>query len=223
MNQIFFKMHFEKEWVLITQILFTFNAGYMNLLTFHSCYQLPSSHITGLITRLGYELYVLNAQMFLIVLGNFLIYLLGTIGSGYFLETRDFVLTASHYYAVIAEILCIAIIHFCSRNCLVVLFLSSLTLGLQNGITSSFSNNTLRSTHFTGMITDVGMCIGQMMKKDFNHAPKFKIWIASLLSYFLGGLVASFCIQYVSQYVYLLNLVVLISVISNWKIFFCNQ
>jgi hypothetical protein len=169
---------------------------------------------------MGFELYVLNAQIFFIVLGNFLMYLLGTIGCGYFLATSDFVLTTCHYYAVIAEILLIAIIHFCARNCQVVLFLSTLTLGLQNGITSSISNNTLRSTHFTGMITDVGICIGQMMKKDFGHTHKLKIWIASLCSYFLGGLVASFCIQYISQYVYIVNIFVLISALANWKIFF---
>jgi len=118
-------------------------------------------------------------QIFFIVLGNFLMYLLGTIGSGYFLEMSDFLLTTCHYYAVLVEILLIAIIHFCARNCLIVLFLSTLALGLQNGITSNISNNTLRSTHFTGMITDVGICMGQMMK---TH--KFRIWVASLLSFF---------------------------------------
>jgi hypothetical protein len=107
-------------------------------------------------------------------------YLLGTIGSGYFLEMSDFLLTTCHYYAVLAEILLIAIIHFCARNCLIVLFLSTLALGLQNGITSNISNNTLRSTHFTGMITDVGICMGQMMKKNFDHTHKFRIWVASL-------------------------------------------
>lgn len=213
-------MHFEKKWVLFTQILFTFNAGYINLLTFHSCYQLPSSHITGLITRMGFELYVLNAQLCGIVLGNFLMFLLGTISSGYFLDTNDFVLTTSHYYAVVVEILFIAIIQCFSRNCLFVLFLSSLSLGLQNGITSSISNNTLRSTHFTGMITDVGICIGQMIKNDCNPNHKFKIWTASLLSYFLGGVIASFCLQYIFQYVYLVNIVVLTIVLANWKISF---
>jgi uncharacterized membrane protein YoaK (UPF0700 family) len=213
-------MHFEKKWILITQILFTFNAGYMNLLTFHSCYELPSSHITGLITRMGLELYVFNTQIFFIVFGNFLMYLFGTIGSGYFLSMTDFVLMTCHYYAVIAEILLIVIIYFGASNCLFVLLLSTLTLGLQNGITSSISNNTLRSTHFTGMITDVGICIGQIMKKDYNNTLKFKLWIASLCSYFLGCLIALFCIQYISQYVYLVNIVVLTMVLINWKIFF---
>jgi len=213
-------MHFEKKWVLLTQILFTFNAGYMNLLTFHSCYQLPSSHITGLITRMGYELYVLNAQIFFIVFGNFLMYLLGTIGSGYFLDPTDFVLTTSHYNAVFAEIILLIIIQLYSYNCLAVLFLSTLVLGLQNGITSSISYNSLRSTHFTGMITDVGICIGQMMKKNFEHTFKFKIWIASLSSYFLGGLVASFCVQYISKYIYIVNIGILIILLANWKFFF---
>ena len=213
-------MHFEKKWVLLTQILFTFNAGYMNLLTFYSFYQLPSSHVSGLLTRLSYELYHVNIHIFFIVLGNFLMYLLGTICSGYFLETSDFLLTSAHYNAVFAEIILLIIIQLYSSNCLVVLFLSTLVLGLQNGITSSISNNTLRSTHFTGMITDVGLCIGEMMKKNFEYTHKFKIWISSLCSYFLGGILASFCVQYTLYYVYIVNIVVMISVLANWKIFF---
>ena len=194
----------------------------MNLLTFYSCFQLPSSHVSGLLTRLSYELYQVNIQIFFIVLGNFLMFLLGTICAGYFLMTSDFVLTTFHYYAVLAEITLLLIIQAFASNCLVVLFLSTLALGLQNGITSSISNNSLRSTHFTGMITDVGLCIGEMMNKNFQHAYKLKIWMSSLSFYFIGGFVGSICIQYISDYVYIVNIVILIALLVNWKYLFNN-
>lgn len=210
-------LHLEKNWVIFTQVLFTFNSGFINLLTFHSCYQLPSSHVTGLITRLGTELYSLNLELSTIVFINGFMYFLGTVGTGYFLKIEDFVLTNSHYYAVLLQIFLLIFIQIYHYNCLLVLFFSTLVMGIQNGVSSSLSNHTLRSTHFTGMITDMGMCLGQALNNNFEHFYKFKIWISSLSFYFLGSVIASLCIQFISDYIYFVNIGILSIVLIFWK------
>jgi uncharacterized membrane protein YoaK (UPF0700 family) len=203
------QQHFKKNWVIFSQILFTLNSGFLNLITFNSCYQLPSSHVTGLITRSAIEIFNSNYTMFGIVCSNYLMYLLGTIISGYFLEITEFVLTLNHFYMIGLQILILILLTLNYFNCLLVLLLSSLALGLQNGISSSLSNHSLRSTHFTGLTTDIGMCLGQMMKKNYENSFKFLIWISSLLSYFLGGLIATVCLKFSPNNVYIFNIFLL--------------
>jgi uncharacterized membrane protein YoaK (UPF0700 family) len=66
--------------------------------------------------------------------------------------------------------------------------LAAAALGLQNGLTSSFRGMAVRTTHFTGTITDLGLMIGRSRKHGIDG------WKAAILAVtlllFLGGGVA---------------------------------
>lgn len=63
--------------------------------------------------------------------------------------------------------------------------LAAAALGMQNGLTSSFRGMAIRTTHFTGTVTDLGLMIGRARRQGIE---KWKAAVLSLtLVLFLAG------------------------------------
>jgi uncharacterized membrane protein YoaK (UPF0700 family) len=62
-------------------------------------------------------------------------------------------------------------------------------MGIQNATVTLLSNNDVRATHMTGIVTDLGIELGTGLfsRKDMN-TPKFKLGILILGAFILGGL-----------------------------------
>ena len=69
-------------------------------------------------------------------------------------------------------------------------------MGLQNGLTASISNFGVKTTHLTGLTTDLGILASMFTKKEFRNNSKLMgkakllVYIAS--SYLIGGIVSGF-------------------------------
>jgi len=72
-------------------------------------------------------------------------------------------------------------------------FLLCLACGLQNGLTSTYSKNIVRSTHITGMVNDSCMMFGYFLrnrgKMDMVDLGKFIVFIPIWVSFLTGGFV----------------------------------
>lgn len=74
------------------------------------------------------------------------------------------------------------------------LFILSFTCGLQNAVISSASGAVIRTTHLTGLITDLGIGIVRILSIDKGHKHEvFANWarLGIFLSFFLGSLVSA--------------------------------
>ncbi len=62
-------------------------------------------------------------------------------------------------------------------------------MGIQNATVTLLSNNDVRATHMTGIVTDLGIELGRGLfaRKDMN-APKFKLGALILAAFILGGI-----------------------------------
>ncbi|SPM33891.1 Uncharacterized membrane protein YoaK, UPF0700 family [Mycobacterium rhizamassiliense] len=60
-------------------------------------------------------------------------------------------------------------------------------LGLQNGMTSSFRGMAIRTTHFTGTVTDLGLMLGRS-RQDGIQKWKATILVTTLLLFLGGGI-----------------------------------
>jgi uncharacterized membrane protein YoaK (UPF0700 family) len=65
-------------------------------------------------------------------------------------------------------------------------FLAAAALGLQNGLTSSFREMSVRTTHFTGTITDLGLIVGRSRKCGIDGW-KTATLALTLLLFLMGG------------------------------------
>ncbi len=77
-------------------------------------------------------------------------------------------------------------------------------MGLQNAVITKISGAAIRTTHITGMATDIGIEIGKIIysgnnNRQYTKPNKDKIWLhLSLVSMFLlGGVSGAFVFKYI--------------------------
>jgi uncharacterized membrane protein YoaK (UPF0700 family) len=77
----------------------------------------------------------------------------------------------------------------------VTVMLLCFTMGLQNALVTKLSHAEIRTTHMTGIVTDIGIELGKMMywngpgeaQKVVANRDRFKLLSALLFSFFAGG------------------------------------
>lgn len=79
-------------------------------------------------------------------------------------------------------------------------------MGLQNALITKLSNAEIRTTHITGIITDIGIELGKLFYWNRTHSPEIarvmadrqRLWVLSLLAvyFFLGGVVGALGFNY---------------------------
>lgn len=67
-------------------------------------------------------------------------------------------------------------------------------MGIQNGLTASISNFSVKTTHLTGLTTDLGIHLSLITKRSYRRNPvvqnKIKLMVAIAGAYLTGGIVA---------------------------------
>jgi len=81
--------------------------------------------------------------------------------------------------------------------------------GLQNGMTSTFSANLIRTSHLSGTTTDIGLIIGQKLRGTHTSTWKLHVLVLLTLSFFVGGLVSYPASQHWGFHAVILNISVL--------------
>lgn len=89
--------------------------------------------------------------------------------------------------AFLASSLCVA------QHPLIAIGLTSMGCGIQNALASHYRGMILRTTHMTGLFTDLGITFGMRLRG--YEVPLWKISVPALLigSFILGGLVGALC------------------------------
>jgi uncharacterized membrane protein YoaK (UPF0700 family) len=79
-------------------------------------------------------------------------------------------------------------------------------MGIQNGLTASISNFSVKSTHLTGLTTDLAIHISMYLKPDYKHelivVEKIKLLSMIALGYVVGGIVAGSVTHFFQFYVF---------------------
>lgn len=104
-------------------------------------------------------------------------------------------------------------------------YLVCLACGLQNGMCTTFSGAVIRTTHVTGILTDIGLVIGQAIfhQRTRKHLWKLKILIPLYASFCCGGISGWVAFKYMRHKAILLPCVIIVCLgvghISYCKIF----
>lgn len=69
-------------------------------------------------------------------------------------------------------------------------YFAAMANGIQNGMSSTYSANLIRTSHLTGTSTDIGLIIGQMLRGNWKNYWKFKVLVGLASSFWFGGLIS---------------------------------
>jgi len=75
---------------------------------------------------------------------------------------------------------------------LVVFYFAAAANGLQNGVSSMYSANLMRTCHFTGTSTDIGLFLGQWMRGNPKNLWKLRVLVGLAASFWFGAFTSFF-------------------------------
>lgn len=175
------------RWVWLGSSVMALMAGAINAVGFLSFEHHGVTHLTGSTTLLGIAIAqgdVENLQHFIMVIGAFLV---GCIFSGYLVKDSTLKLGRRYGFALLIEAAFLfAAVPFLNRNRETGMYLASCACGLQNGMVSTYSGAVLRTTHVSGLFTDIGIFLGQLLAGLKVDTRRLQLYVL-LLASFLGG------------------------------------
>lgn len=180
--------HRDRPWVFAGAAGLAAVAGYVNVIVL-SFFAVPVSHMSGAVSIIGIDIVVGNTVDLRITASILFAFLLGALLSGVLIGGRTLAPGRRYGIALMIEGLLFA--------AAAVLLLSgsragvpvaAAACGIQNAMASSYYGLVIRTTHVTGIVTDIGVMIGHWVRHRRVRLWKLMLLLIILLGFFGGGL-----------------------------------
>ncbi|TPX30384.1 hypothetical protein SmJEL517_g06036 [Synchytrium microbalum] len=170
--------------------LLAVNAGFINVVTLAGIFSVTVSHLTGNVSRIAIALYNLDLTTMALVISIIVSFMFGSFVAGFMIGDTKFRLGRSYGYALLIECLMLFLSFlFLGQELILGEWCAAFACGLQNAVGTSYSGAVIRTTHMTGIITDIGNILGQACRMDTNaEVWRLKVHIPLLFSYLVGGI-----------------------------------
>ena len=166
-------------------------AGYTNVVVL-GFFQTPVSHMTGAVSRLSVDLSRGDRGDLQVVLSIVAGFLLGAVISGVVIGARKLRPGRRYGLALLVEgvVLGLATTLLASGNAAGVT-LAAMACGIQNAMASSYYGLVIRTTHVTGIVTDLGVMLGHWLRHRRLRSWKLLLLLGILLGFFAGGVLGA--------------------------------
>ncbi|MEX1668630.1 YoaK family protein [Zhongshania guokunii] len=175
------------RWVEYGAFVLAFVAGSVNAIGLLGFKHQSISHLSGTATLVGTGLIEGGFSDTLHLLGILFSFLLGAAITGSVLPSRSLKLGRHYDSLLLAEgVLLLVSIYFLNDGSLLGHYTASAACGLQNGLASTYSGAVVRTTHVTGIFTDLGLMIGAKLRGE-NFDRRKAILFVLIISGFISG------------------------------------
>ena len=186
------RQHATPAWVYLGGITLTTIAGVINAVGFLGVHHQALSHMSGTVTVLGMELGRANYGVALHALSILAAFFIGCLVSGALISQGSLRLGRRYGVALSLESAALFLsVYFLRRGANVGDYLAALACGLQNAMVSSYSGSTMRTTHMTGMVTDLGIACGHFLRGATVDWFRFRLYGVLFLGFFAGGVLGA--------------------------------
>lgn len=182
-----------RVWFVAGAVALSGIAGFTNsaMFTFGS---FAVSHLTGSITRVSVELAERDYSSILPFAVMLVSFFAGAALSGAVVGDKE--LGVGRRYAVMllveGALLALASTLAMRSTATLGLGLAAMACGLQNALASSFRGMIVRTTHMTGLVTDLGFQVGKYLRTGRMDRRLLAIHVPIVLSFTGGGVVGAF-------------------------------
>jgi uncharacterized membrane protein YoaK (UPF0700 family) len=161
-------------------------AGYINVVVL-GVFHVPVSHMTGAVSRLSIDVASGDRSDLRLVSSIVAAFFMGAVFSGAIIGGRKFLPGRRYGVALVAEGAALAIASvLLTRGIGAGIAVAAFACGIQNAMASSYYGLVLRTTHVTGIVTDLGVMAGHWIRhRDID--PWKPALLASILLFFFGG------------------------------------
>jgi len=164
-------------------------AGYVNAVTIAGVLHVPSTHMSGTATRISIDFVTATDTSTLLRDAAMVIaFVFGAAVSGALLDSTRLRLGRRYGMLLVLEatMLLVAwlILASGSQNYLPVVALAA---GLQNALATQFSRATVRTTHMTGILTDLGIAFGKWISRRGVTRWRVILYLSIFAGFISGG------------------------------------
>jgi uncharacterized membrane protein YoaK (UPF0700 family) len=181
------------KWVEVGAFILALVAGFVNAIGVLSFEHQSVSHLSGTATLLGTSVLSASLQTIIHLLGILFSFLLGSIIAGFLLHGSTLKL-GRHYDTVLflESALLLVSIWFLSMGSFYGHFFASAACGLQNALATTYSGAVIRTTHVTGIFTDLGISLGESIRRKTIDKRKIKLFSIIIIAFIFGGTLGAF-------------------------------
>lgn len=181
------------RWVEYGSFLLALVAGLINSIGLLGFKHQSISHLSGTATLLGVGAVNSTFSDTLHLVFILLSFLAGSAISGYFLNSGSLKLGRNYSGLLILEALFIfGAIYFLSRGSVQGHYLASAACGLQNALATTYSGAIIRTTHVTGIFTDLGIMLGSKLRGENFDNRKALLFLLIIIGFIVGGVFGAF-------------------------------
>lgn len=147
------------------------------------------THLTGTTSLLAAALADLNVTAilhFTAVIGSFMA---GTVMSGFIIQDSTLQLGRRYGFALLLEslLLCLSV-PLLRLNSPCGIYTASCACGLQNAMVSTYSGAVVRTTHLSGMFTDLGIFLGHFLRGLPVDVRRLRLCFLIITGFLIGGI-----------------------------------
>ena len=176
------------KWVEIGAFILALVAGFVNAVGLLSFEHQSVSHLSGTATLLGTNFLTSSFQNVIHLLGILLSFLFGSIIAGFLLHGSTLKLGRHYDTALLLEsALLLITLWFLSIGSFYGHFFASAACGLQNALATTYSGAVIRTTHVTGIFTDLGIMLGEFFRGETLDKRKATLFLTIIIGFIFGG------------------------------------
>ncbi len=179
-------------WIVLGGFGLACMAGGINAVGFLGMHHQAISHMSGTLTVLSNELAAGRFSLAVYAVAVVVSFFIGSVLSAAII--RESALKLGRRYGVVLVIESALLFAACrmlmtgnyAGDCL-----AAMACGLQNAMATHYSGAVIRTTHMTGIITDIGIAVGLRLRGVAIDGRRVRLLLLLLAGFFCGGILGS--------------------------------
>ncbi|WP_180183574.1 YoaK family protein [Acinetobacter sp. YH01020] len=209
-------------WIQLGAFFLAVNAGMINVLGLVTILHQSVSHMTGNVSMLAMALIAWQPATIIYLILVLLCYVIGSFYSGLILGNSHFSLTRRYgvplSLVAFFIVLCWLLLPYFPRYALL---WACVAMGVQNAMVSHYKGTIIRTTHLSGVLTDLGLALGYKARGLPVESKRVVLHLLILAGFIVGGILASWLYPYLKLNAFLIPAVLsLIMSAVYWIIYF---
>jgi len=181
------------RWVESGAFILALIAGFINSVGLLGFQHQAISHLSGTATQFGTGLITASFSSSLHLLFILISFVIGSVISGYYLKGGSLKLGRRYSGLLYLEGLLLLIsIFYLSKDGLAGHYFASAACGLQNALATTYSGAVVRTTHMTGIFTDIGIMIGAKLRGEAFDKRKLLLFMLIITGFISGGVLGAY-------------------------------
>ncbi|WP_180021774.1 YoaK family protein [Acinetobacter sp. YH16044] len=192
-------------WIQLGAFFLAVNAGMINVLGLVTILHQSVSHMTGNVSMLAMAFIAWQPTTIIYLILVLLCYVIGSFYSGLILGNSHFSLTRRYgvplSLVAFFIVLCWLLLPYFPRYALL---WACVAMGVQNAMVSHYKGTIIRTTHLSGVLTDLGLALGYKARGLSVESKRVVLHLLILAGFIIGGILASWLYPYLKLNAFLI-------------------